>query len=265
MRRPVFVVFLFLLAGPAFASPGVTKHYEASRLQMGQNGVFSVELLVPEGGLAMGLNSVDVIVHDREDRDIAGAEVTVTPWMPEMGHGVHARPTVMERGGGLYTVSDLMLTMTGHWELRIGVKMGEREDQVVFDFPHVGAGEEGVEGTAPAEKLDLSRSVLSEEKVFRVSYTPSPDPPPVGRIHGWTLTVTSPEGEPVTGAKITVVGDMPEHGHGLPTEPEVTGELGEGRYLVEGMKFSMPGWWVVSFGIEAGERADSARFNLMVR
>ena len=40
---------------------------------------------------------------------------------------------------------------------------------------------------------------------------------------------------------------MPEHGHGFPTVPEVTEYLGDGKYLVEGLKFSMPGWWVGQF------------------
>jgi hypothetical protein len=41
-------------------------------------------------------------------------------------------------------------------------------------------------------------------------------------------------GEPVENATIAVDGDMPEHGHGLPTCPQVTKYLGNGDYLVEG-------------------------------
>lgn len=38
---------------------------------------------------------------------------------------------------------------------------------------------------------------------------------------------------------------MSQHGHGLPTRPQVTQNLGNGDYLVEGTKFQMGGWWVM--------------------
>ena len=49
---------------------------------------------------------------------------------------------------------------------------------------------------------------------------------------------------------------MPQHGHGLPTRPQVTRELADGTYLIEGMKFSMTGWWEIKLAIDspAGRR-----------
>jgi hypothetical protein len=58
---------------------------------------------------------------------------------------------------------------------------------------------------------------------------------------------------------------MPEHGHGMPTQPEVTQELSGGEYLVEGMKFSMPGWWVMKFHIKTIDKEDHATFNLLLK
>ena len=55
---------------------------------------------------------------------------------------------------------------------------------------------------------------------------------------------------------------MPQHGHGLPTKPQVTRELGNGDHLVEGMKFNMGGWWVVKFRVNAMAGSDSLVFNL---
>ena len=69
-------------------------------------------------------------------------------------------------------------------------------------------------------------------------------------------------GAPVTGAAISIDGGMPQHGHGLPTKPQVTRELGSGDYLVEGMKFNMGGWWVVKFHVTAAAGRDSIAFNL---
>ena len=57
---------------------------------------------------------------------------------------------------------------------------------------------------------------------------------------------------------------MPQHGHGLPTRPQVTREVAEGTYLMEGMKFSMTGWWEIKLAIQSAEGADAAVFNTVV-
>ncbi len=92
----------------------------------------------------------------------------------------------------------------------------------------------------PAD-LDYSTTRLSEQGLFNVSYTASTGTVPVNQMHQWTLHVEMADGQPVEDATITVDGDMPQHGHGLPTKPQVTKYLGNGDYLVEGMKFQMGG------------------------
>jgi hypothetical protein len=77
--------------------------------------------------------------------------------------------------------------------------------------------------------------------------------------------VESAEGTPVEDATITVDGDMPEHGHGLPTSPRVTRYLGNGDYLVEGFKFQMGGRWLVDFTITANGQTDAVHFNMMLK
>jgi hypothetical protein len=57
---------------------------------------------------------------------------------------------------------------------------------------------------------------------------------------------------------------MPQHGHGFPTQPKVTRELGDGRYLLEGMKFSMPGWWELKLKVDASSGADEITFNTII-
>ena len=69
-------------------------------------------------------------------------------------------------------------------------------------------------------------------------------------------------GRPVEGARITVDGGMPEHDHGLPTQPQVRRSLGGGMYDIEGLRFSMGGWWVLKLAIEAPAGADRVTFNL---
>ncbi|HKY56188.1 MAG TPA: FixH family protein [Anaerolineales bacterium] len=114
----------------------------------------------------------------------------------------------------------------------------------------------------PTAGLDFSTSRLSENGLFRVSYTSSKNIVPVNQIHQWTLHVETAEGALVENATITVDGDMPEHGHGLPTQPKVTKYLGNGDYLVEGMKFQMGGWWVMDFTITADSHTDAVHFNM---
>ncbi len=57
---------------------------------------------------------------------------------------------------------------------------------------------------------------------------------------------------------------MPVHDHGLPTLPLATQNLGDGDYLVEGMKFHMNGWWQVTLSIVSGDDSDSVTFDLQL-
>ena len=114
---------------------------------------------------------------------------------------------------------------------------------------------------APSD-LDYSNTRVSENGLFRVSYISSQDIVPVNQMHQWTLHIETVDGQPVENATIAVDGDMPEHGHGLPTRPQVTKYLGNGDYLVEGMKFQMGGWWVMDFTITTTKHTDAVHFNM---
>jgi hypothetical protein len=140
------------------------------------------------------------------------------------------------------------------------------EDTVVFDFPDVKV-DRGHEhkATQVRDDLDLSTSKLTDNKRFNISFRSTLDPIPINKIHTWKLMVETPDGSPVEGADITLDGDMPEHGHGLPTQPEVTEDLGRGFYMIEGMKFSMPGWWIMKFNVQAGGNEDTVTFNLLLK
>ncbi len=115
----------------------------------------------------------------------------------------------------------------------------------------------------PAD-LDLSRQKATEAGMYVAAVAPAAEPVTVGPMHSWTVTLTDGDGTPVDGARITIGGGMPQHGHGLPTSPAVTQELGRGRYLVEGVKFNMPGWWELDLGIEGPAGADFVTFNLVL-
>ncbi len=120
------------------------------------------------------------------------------------------------------------------------------------------------QGNPPAE-LDYSTTRTSDEGRFVASFTSALDPIAINQMHSWTLHVETADGAPVENATIRVSGDMPEHRHGMPTQPQVTQNLGGGDYLVEGMRFQMGGWWTVTFEIDADGVQDSVTFNLRLR
>jgi len=98
---------------------------------------------------------------------------------------------------------------------------------------------------APAE----TRTRRSASGAFVATITPEKDPIPVNQIHSWRLHLATPDGRPIEKAVINVDGLMPEHSHGMATQPRVTRHLGGGTYLVEGFKLQMLGRWTIRFTV----------------
>lgn len=116
----------------------------------------------------------------------------------------------------------------------------------------------------PAD-LDTSTTLMSAQGLYEISYTSDLGSVPINQIQSWTLHIETADGRPVENATINVDGDMPQHGHGLPTQPQVTQYLGNGDYKVEGLKFHMPGWWVMDFVVTAEGQTDQVRFNMVLK
>jgi hypothetical protein len=76
------------------------------------------------------------------------------------------------------------------------------------------------------------------------------------------VTVRDAEGHAIDDAQISIDGGMPQHGHGLPTRPRVTRNLGDGMYEIEGVRFNMGGWWEFRLAIAGSRGADTITFNL---
>lgn len=117
---------------------------------------------------------------------------------------------------------------------------------------------------SPPENLDLRLSKSSAANTYSVSVQPLAESIEINKIHSWEVRVATSDGAPVRNAKILVDGGMPQHGHGLPTKPRVTAELPDGRYRVDGVKFSMTGWWELKLKIEADKSSDQVTFNLVL-
>ncbi|MEP7294713.1 MAG: FixH family protein [Burkholderiales bacterium] len=117
--------------------------------------------------------------------------------------------------------------------------------------------------SAPQD-LDVSLRHPSAQGRYVVQMEPPAVQPSINQIHSWQIRLSSADGAPVRKARIAVDGGMPQHGHGLPTHPQVSREVADGTYLMEGMKFSMTGWWEIKLAIQAAEGSDTVVFNTVV-
>ncbi len=112
--------------------------------------------------------------------------------------------------------------------------------------------------------LDLSLTRATDDRRFVVTLQPPSPPAALQQLHSWQVQLASPTGQPVAGARLSVDGGMPQHGHGLPTRPQVRPGLSAGSYVIEGVKFSMTGWWEIKLAIDTPQGADRVTFNTVV-
>ena len=114
------------------------------------------------------------------------------------------------------------------------------------------------------ENLDLSTTVASSGYFFNATYHLDKKCAPLNTFHTWRIELLSREGEPMQGVAIEFIADMPEHLHGMMTKPRIS-ELGTpGQYLIEGVRFHMPGWWEITLDASRGTGRDLARFNIII-
>jgi len=66
----------------------------------------------------------------------------------------------------------------------------------------------------------------------------------------------------VRNSKIHLTGSMTGHNHGLPTSPKVVWSGENQTYLIEGLKFSMPGKWLLNLNINATD--DSLKDTIVI-
>jgi len=82
------------------------------------------------------------------------------------------------------------------------------------------------------------------------------------RLQSVEFSIADVDGRPVENASISIDGGMPEHGHGLPTQPSIAPASASGVYRIEGLRFSMGGWWQLKLVIDSPAGQDRVTFNL---
>ena len=117
-------------------------------------------------------------------------------------------------------------------------------------------------GSIAADAIDAQ---ATENGLFIVSAVSQLDPVVINETHSWVIHIETADETPVIDADISIDGGMPEHNHGFPTAPRITENLGDGGYLLEGMRFNMGGVWVLTLEISSGDQTDSVTFEFELK
>jgi hypothetical protein len=121
--------------------------------------------------------------------------------------------------------------------------------------------------TAPEADADLGErgiTSLTEAGHYRVAMRPESEQVASGALHTWIVHVEQADGQLFAPTRLAVDGGMPQHGHGFQTLPRVTRSLGGGDFLVEGIKFHMPGDWIFRVEVVGPLGEDVARLDVLV-
>jgi len=93
---------------------------------------------------------------------------------------------------------------------------------------------------------------------FKIEIYSELSPLSINTIHSWHIRVLDRDGEIIELEELNVFGGMPEHDHGLPTQPQVTKRLDNGDYLLEGVRFHMQGPWELQIEFQYAGVDDTA-------
>ena len=96
------------------------------------------------------------------------------------------------------------------------------------------------------------------DKGFKIEIYSELSPLSINTIHSWHIRVLDRDDEILELEELNVFGGMPEHDHGIPTQPQVTRRLDNGDYLLEGVRFHMQGHWELQIEFQYAGVDDTA-------
>lgn len=130
------------------------------------------------------------------------------------------------------------------------------------------APDSGGDTAAPADTADTAdtdwteeTAITSDDGHFYVMYSPDVDPIPYNETFSmyWMVHDGADHSHMLGDTTLTLDVTMPEHGHGMNTEPQITQDAA-GGFQVDGMLFHMRGWWALAATITEGDVVDHATF-----
>lgn len=115
-----------------------------------------------------------------------------------------------------------------------------------------------------APPTDVGTEKRSASGRYLVRLHPQRQPIPVRTFHEWTVVIRPADSTAALTPSLAPVfdGRMPMHRHGLPSKPHTVAGASDGEYVVEGVKFSMGGWWRLVVRLSTASGPDSVVFNL---
>ncbi|MCP3920648.1 MAG: hypothetical protein GY711_34410 [bacterium] len=131
-----------------------------------------------------------------------------------------------------------------------------------------GNDEPSAPGTPPTPEVEAVQpdweTATSRAGRYRVAWRPAGGPIPLNEPFELDVEVrTAADDAPVTGGIVSVIAEMPEHGHGMLREPRATEQEG-GRYRVKGMLMHMTGRWVLSIDVIVNSVSESTDFEVVL-
>lgn len=121
--------------GHQHGEDGEHDHYTPGMKRLTDQGLYEVAFYSDPGPPAVGGNTLQLGISDAAGKMLTGATISVTPSMPSHGHGSNAEPVVVEEGGGVYHVDNVVLQMMGIWQFDIVVETPESgADLARFSF-----------------------------------------------------------------------------------------------------------------------------------
>ncbi len=115
-----------------------------------------------------------------------------------------------------------------------------------------------VRARAPGRTPTIGTVAASRAGRYRIEVRPATPPVVLGEIHSWIVRLERTDGRPAQPSSVSFDGGMPAHGHGFTTAPRVTRSLGDGEFLVEGVRFHMGGEWQIRVELTDVEGSDGA-------
>jgi hypothetical protein len=109
--------------------------YDAGLAASSQDGTLRAVLVgAAPAPPSVGMNTWTLSIEDATGAAIAGATLTIDPFMPDHGHGSPLVPVSTANADGTYTVSQLYFFMAGVWRVGVTAAQGDASAPETVDF-----------------------------------------------------------------------------------------------------------------------------------
>lgn len=125
-----------------------------------------------------------------------------------------------------------------------------------------GASKPATQSASATQSAPRAMEAVSNAGKYFVSVTTHPSPIPDNELFELDLYIAAAahRDKPLTDIDVRVDAQMPEHQHGMVTQPNLV-RVGD-HFRVEGMQFHMSGHWELYVDISAGGETERAQFRI---